>query len=208
METGKTCPRCGEFKLFEAFSPDKNKASGYKSWCKPCCANTLRAWRKNNLEKVREQDRTWYQKNKQKLQIKNKRRYDTKTIEQRLLLLIKLASKRKWDCSISIEDLQDIWKTQQGQCAYTKLPLVATANQFNTASLDRKDSSKGYTVGNIQLVCAAVNRMKQDFSEDLFLLLCSNVAQNNELSDTPENLLARYKEEGTLLYNAPNNISL
>jgi hypothetical protein len=91
-----------------------------------------------------------------------------------------------------------MWENQKGQCAYTKLPLLATANQFNTVSLDRVDSSKGYVVGNVQLVCAAINKMKQDYSEELFILLTHLVTQNNKLSETPEVLLARYVPLGTL----------
>jgi len=89
-------------------------------------------------------------------------------------------------------DLLDLWNKQDGRCAYTKLPLLATANQFNTVSLDRVDSSKGYVVGNIQLVCSAINKMKQEYTEEMFLLFCLLVTQNNKLSESPESLLARY----------------
>jgi len=89
-------------------------------------------------------------------------------------------------------DLLDLWDKQDGRCAYTKLPLLATANQFNTVSLDRVDSSKGYVVGNIQLVCSAINKMKQEYTEEMFLLFCLLVTQNNKLSESPESLLARY----------------
>jgi len=89
-------------------------------------------------------------------------------------------------------DLLDLWDKQDGRCAYTKLPLLATANQFNTVSLDRVDSSKGYVVGNIQLVCSAINKMKQEYIEEMFLLFCLLVTQNNKLSESPESLLARY----------------
>ena len=93
-------------------------------------------------------------------------------------------------------DLLDLWDKQDGRCAYTKLPLLATANQFNTVSLDRVDSSKGYVVGNIQLVCAAINKMKQEYTEEMFLLFCLLVTQNNKLSESPESLLARYVSLG------------
>jgi hypothetical protein len=95
-------------------------------------------------------------------------------------------------------DLLDLWGKQDGRCAYTKLPLLATANQFNTVSLDRVDSSKGYVVGNIQLVCSAINKMKQEYTEEMFLLFCLLVTQNNKLSESPESLLARYVPLGTV----------
>lgn len=34
----KRCPKCDAEKLLSEFTPDKHKASGYSSWCKPCVA--------------------------------------------------------------------------------------------------------------------------------------------------------------------------
>ena len=102
------------------------------------------------------------------------------------------ARKRTKYFSLVNSDLSDLWEKQDGRCAYTKLPLLATANQFNTISLDRVDSSKGYVVGNIQLVCAAINKMKQEYTEEVFFLFCLLVTRNSKLSESPESLLARY----------------
>tara|TARA_R110000868_G_scaffold154180_7_gene380252 strand:- start:6379 stop:6891 length:513 start_codon:yes stop_codon:yes gene_type:complete len=115
-----------------------------------------------------------------------------RSIQSRLKNLCTKAKLRTKEFLLTPHDLSVIWEKQEGRCAYTKLPLLATANQFNTASLDRIDSSKGYVVGNVQLVCAAINKMKQEYTEDLFLLLSLLVAQNNKLSDIPDVLLARY----------------
>jgi hypothetical protein len=110
----------------------------------------------------------------------------------RLKSLCTNAKNRSKEFSINTSNLLDVLIKQDCRCAYTKLPLLATANQFNTISLDRVDSSKGYVVGNIQLVCTAINRMKQEYSEEMFLLFCLLVTQNNKLSESPERLLARY----------------
>lgn len=120
-----------------------------------------------------------------------------RNIQSRLKNLCTKAKLRTKEFSLTPDDLNVIWEKQEGRCAYTKLPLLATANQFNTVSLDRVDSSKGYVVGNIQLVCAAINKMKQEYTEDLFVLLSHLVTQNNKLSETPDVLLARYFPLGT-----------
>ena len=114
----------------------------------------------------------------------------------RLKNLCTKAKGRTKEFSINTSDLLEVLIKQNGRCAYTKLPLLATANQFNTVSLDRVDSSKGYVVGNIQLVCAAINKMKQEYTEEVFLLFCLLVTQNNKLSESPESLLARYVSLG------------
>jgi len=120
-----------------------------------------------------------------------------RSIVSRLKNLCTKAKLRTKEFNLTDHDLLDLWEKQNGQCAYTKLPLLATANQFNTVSLDRVDSSKGYVVGNVQLVCAAINKMKQEYTEELFILLSHLVTQNNKLSEIPEVLLARYFPLGT-----------
>lgn len=120
-----------------------------------------------------------------------------RSVQSRLKNLCTKAKLRTKEFSLTPSDLSVIWEKQKGRCAYTKLPLLATANQFNTVSLDRVDSSKGYVVNNIQLVCAAINKMKQEYAEDLFILLSHLVTQNNKLSDLPDVLLAHYFPLGT-----------
>ena len=120
-----------------------------------------------------------------------------RSIRSRLKNLCTKAKLRTKEFSLTPDDLCVVWDQQEGRCAYTKLPLLATANQFNTVSLDRVDSSKGYVVNNIQLVCAAINKMKQEYAEDLFILLSHLVTQNNKLSDLPDVLLAHYFPLGT-----------
>jgi hypothetical protein len=55
------------------------------------------------------------------------------------------------------------------------LPLLIEANQTTTVSLDRIDSSIGYVRGNLQLVTAVVNRMKQEFPQEDFLQMCETI---------------------------------
>ena len=48
----------------------------------------------------------------------------------------------------------------------------------STASLDRIDSSKGYTIDNIQWLHKDINKMKWDFSQEKFLELCKKIVNN------------------------------
>lgn len=170
MENCKTCTKCGVEKLLSEFY---TREYGTRNDCKQC---TGKASAKNKIGKVPLHERV---------------------INSRLKNLHTKARLRTKSFLISLDDLNDIWRKQDGRCAYTKLPLLATANQFNTVSLDRVDSSEGYVVGNIQLVCAAINKMKQEYSEEMFILFCLLVTQNNKLSESPESLLARYVPLGT-----------
>lgn len=89
----------------------------------------------------------------------------------------------RWDAkrkgrsfTVTAEDLWKIWEDQGGLCAYSGLPLV----HGETASIDRIDSSIGYTKGNVQWVHRDINRMKTDFNEDYFISLCQSVATYKE----------------------------
>ena len=45
-------------------------------------------------------------------------------------------------------------------------------------SVDRIDSSGGYTRDNIQLVCMAVNQMKSDLDDNTFYDICAAIVRN------------------------------
>ena len=176
----KTCTCCNVEKLLVEFGKfGKTTGMGYKSVCKICLAEKLRTWRFANPEKAKEQDRLFRDRNKEKISIKNQKRYKNLTLEQKFDQLVKTAGERKnKNCFIAVEHLHDVWQRQKGLCVYTKLPLSSEAHQLNTVSLDRIDSDKDYTPDNIQLVCVPINRMKLDYSEDQFIQLCMLVAQN------------------------------
>jgi hypothetical protein len=89
------------------------------------------------------------------------------------------------EVSITIEDLQEQWKKQDGKCIYTGINLtfgriLTKPNHPNhkekTASLDRIDSSKGYVLGNIEFCHKHINAMKQSFEKEHFIKMCKLVA--------------------------------
>lgn len=99
------------------------------------------------------------------------------------------AKYRGFDFLISKEDAWKQWESQGGFCAYSGVKLEHKKCKYsevykkpdNLASLDRKNSSIGYTVENIQWINSDINSMKQDFTEDYFLYLCNLVSYEKEL---------------------------
>ena len=80
---------------------------------------------------------------------------------------------------LSIDDVAEIYKTQNGKCALTGWNIVFPETghpQQADASLDRIDSSKHYETGNVQIVHKMVNMMKQRYSQDDFIKVCKAVA--------------------------------
>lgn len=94
------------------------------------------------------------------------------------------ASKRNLQFDITIKQIWELFLKQNRKCILTNLPIYFPINRksYNgTASLDRIDSSKGYTISNVQWVHKQVNEMKMDQDEKNFIEFCHLIAKKNPL---------------------------
>jgi hypothetical protein len=95
--------------------------------------------------------------------------------------------KRKFN--IAVEDIYNLWIKQNKKCALSGLDISfknvntkKTRHRFDlvcTASLDRIDSKKDYTLDNVQLVHKDINMIKKEYDQDYFISLCKLVAKIN-----------------------------
>ena len=90
------------------------------------------------------------------------------------------AETRGLPLEITIEDIWNQFTKQNGLCALTGKEIFFTSRVNNktskqTASLDRIDSSKGYTKDNIQWVHKDINVFKMDLSEEKLLSMCREI---------------------------------
>lgn len=86
---------------------------------------------------------------------------------------------RNKEFKITIEFIWRLYLKQNRKCALTGIEIVMdtpTNRVINSASLDRIDSSKGYTEDNVQWVLDEINFMKCALSQDKFISLCQKVA--------------------------------
>ena len=167
----KACTSCGAEKHVSEYYTTGRKVSGepkYNSWCKACISGKQSAYHK----------RTW---GPDKLQFTNFKR--TKTARDYLSYLRNKAISRKKGCEvISLDALEMLWAAQKGCCAVTGWPMTMELGKgriHTNCSLDRIDSSIGYEVGNVQLVCRMVNIAKHELSVSDFLNLCKAVVGHN-----------------------------
>jgi hypothetical protein len=86
---------------------------------------------------------------------------------------------KKIEVSITREYVWDLFLKQNGKCALSGIKLLIHKKTIGTASLDRIDSSKGYIEGNVQWVHKDINKMKNVYSMEYFILLCKSVASTN-----------------------------
>lgn len=85
---------------------------------------------------------------------------------------------------LNIEDLWGLLESQNRKCKLSGISIGfgledgVNAKKNTTASLDRIDSKKGYTIDNVQWVHKRINMMKQSLSDDDFIFFCKAVANN------------------------------
>ncbi len=95
--------------------------------------------------------------------------------------LRKAAVKRDYTFTVSLEEAWEIFQAQEGKCALSGVPTVLVTNNDRyydqTASLDRIDSTLGYTKENVQWVHKRVNFLKRDYTEQELVFWCSKIAE-------------------------------
>lgn len=107
------------------------------------------------------------------------------------------AANRNLIFDITIEQAWNLFLQQNKRCALTGLSLemfsyvdhydycakgskggITGKRSHGTASLDRIDSNKGYTISNIQWIHKDINRMKMNMDQDYFLKLCKQIVDH------------------------------
>jgi len=84
------------------------------------------------------------------------------------------------------DDVLGLYIKQEGLCALTGIPMrwgtkgerLRGTRSLNGPSLDRIDSAKDYTIGNVQFVLNIVNIMKTDLPQEQFIALCRAISSH------------------------------
>lgn len=79
------------------------------------------------------------------------------------------------ELTITIEEAWDLFIKQNRKCALTGIELTFPKKWKDkswTASLDRIDNSKGYTLANVQWVHKDINIMKNKYDQPYFTEMC------------------------------------
>lgn len=149
------CVICGEINTDLFYSSRKNK-------CKSCISDNY----KNNIDKEEyiDKQRVWRSNNILHYRVESARHR---------------AKRNKLDFQLTDEIVKNKIKEQNGLCYISKQPLSYNENDWNSLSLDRLDSNKGYTIENTIIVTKFVNNSKNNLSLDdyikLIKLVCDNI---------------------------------
>lgn len=166
----KTCSRCGQ----------PAELVTHRTICRPC-----------NLERKRGVAARALQSSEAQYVNRETTAAYRKTPRGRAGLLIFFAAKRASDAgrefNLTKENVAQ--RIEKGYCEVTGLPFDMDPGPRKhhsnpwAPSLDRKDSSKGYTPDNVQVVVAAYNYAKSEWSEEVLLRLARAIVDKAPKTD-------------------------
>lgn len=84
---------------------------------------------------------------------------------------------------LSLDDVADLLKEQESLCALSGVEITFPETghpQKAPASIDRINSKLGYTRENSQLLTREVNMMKQSYTQERFIAICTLVADKSK----------------------------
>lgn len=144
-----TCGHCGKELLL--------KQSSFKNIRNPACSRKCSAKIKANLYKGKN--------NPKSLNLN----VEEKAFWNRCVNIEYRAKAKNWDFDLDYKFLMELFDKQKGLCFYTKFPMknmIDKNKSFDTPSIDRIDSKKGYTKDNVVFCLNSINMFKAEHNID------------------------------------------
>lgn len=184
----KTCKEIKDTSEFYGVGKLKDNSLRFHHSCKLCVLEYNRTLYKSN-PKYQEKRKIQNQNRSNESLIKDKERASSfyKSIHGRVLTLLKSANRRadnfQQPCDLDYDFIYT--KLKKGICEVTGItfdlnkPKITVKNPY-APSIDRIDSSIGYTKHNTRLVIWQYNAMKGEISDNDLLNLCKIILERNK----------------------------
>lgn len=178
------CVCCGISKPNSEFHKNNGdrRVRLFSATCKDCKKNKKDSykWARENPEK-RKAVQLKYNRNNVELLKKRAIAWKIKSPFKSMLGTYRQnAAKRGFVLEINSDDLEKQWLKQKGLCYYTNEPMLKHYGSKNSVSIDRVDSSKGYTLDNVVLCLRQVNIMKNDATLLELFQFCESILNNKQ----------------------------
>lgn len=143
----KRCATCGQIKEYDLFQKNSQQKDGYSCYCKVCTKISSKVKYEQNKE-----NEEWLL---QKMLNASRARANRKNLEH----------------TITLEQLKMLYPCDN-KCPVFGFDLAWGHPKWSSPSLDRIDSSRGYTYENCQIISNKANMLKNDATlEELELLV-------------------------------------
>ncbi len=167
----KPCMGCGVTKPLEAFHRAKLGKDGRRSRCIECYEPYYKTYhqRPERLGPNRARAKAAYYK----IPMDQRRKmWDERMKKDPMQMLGKglrrALYRRPTENPVTVNQLMEMWRKQEGKCAVTGLLMTWAKGTYLPASIsiDRIDSSVGYRLDNVRLICYAINTFKGVWSDE------------------------------------------
>jgi len=160
----RKCTQCGENKSFSCFSKKHTGKYGLSSQCKQCHTISERLGRGHGVKDINLL--TDKQKKVRKRRAELCKAASRKNPKKTLLCAAKSRAKCK-NLEFKITE-NDIYIPERCPVFGVVIEKSDKTNNYNSISLDRLDSTKGYTKDNINIISLRANKIKSDATFEEF----------------------------------------
>lgn len=111
---------------------------------------------------------------------------ETSQKKHKFQCIVSNIKQRDRESEVTLQVMEALFTKQNGLCAITGFPMTSIRgigiglqkeNMYNV-SVDRIDQSKGYTLGNVRLVCYQANMMRSILSDKELIFWCGSIKTN------------------------------
>jgi hypothetical protein len=170
--------------------------SHWQSHCKTCVGDYKKTYYKRNKVEIERRRKIFYEANRSTINKRQAERRLSKSkdkkslkkyrqvlelsdfhfyIHQRMGSWRTSARKRSFVFRLTLKDILSLLEKQRNRCEYSGQRLIYKPGHVMTVSLDRVDSSKGYTKDNVIACGHYINLMKIDLSFKEFKKMVAKV---------------------------------
>ena len=168
------CPKCNGERVWRLTFKGNGKEQWHR-WCKDC---------ENEKGKVAKLKRREYYLTQER-QRQHKKRQTPEGRAYGLWNNAKGRAKEKgWEFTIKLEAIEKV--LSDGVCQVSGIPFDLSSEGYKQSmpfapSLDRRDSSKGYTAENVQVVCWIYNMAKQAWGHEDVMVMARALVYGEKL---------------------------
>lgn len=164
------CVKCGVLKPRDAFAPSEWKYR--RKRCRSCNAQYQRELRASGYKPTG--------RNKALADLSPEMRARHDCVSRLLNSAQGNARKRTRECTLTHDQIMQLWAKQEGKCALSGLTLDTQQHSQLIASLDRIAPELPYTADNVRLLCWAVNRARGTMTDAEYIEVCLAVVRCND----------------------------